>query len=565
MNECANPMQDVMQSLRNIIVQAVEKAIDNGELTRKPIPDFTIEIPADTKNGDFACNIAMASAKTYHQSPRAIATAISDCLDLTTSAFTHCEIAGPGFMNFFLHPSWFDKVVEKVLQEKQNYGKSDEGKHQKVMVEFVSANPTGPMHIGNARGGAMGNCLASILETVGYDVTREFYVNDAGNQIEKFAVSLEVRYLQLFYGEEKILLPEDAYQGADITAHARNFAEIYHDKYLHTSSEERKKALVDYALPLNIQKLQSDLGKYRIVYDEWFFESKLHQDNTIAKIVDILKGKGLTYEKDGALWYKATAFGCEKDDVLVRANGIPTYFAADIAYHYNKFAVRGFDRVINIWGADHHGHVQRLKGAMDAIGLDGDKLDIVLMQMVRLVRNGAPVKVSKRTGKSITLSDLLDEIPVDAACFFFNMREANTHLDFDLDLAVAESSDNPVYYVQYAHARICSILKKLQEDGFEPTCEVNGELLVSSEERELIRLLAGFPNELLQAAHDYDPARITRCLLDVASLFHKFYNAHRVKGNDHALTQNRLNLCLAVKVILQNGLHILKITTPETM
>jgi len=433
------------------------------------------------------------------------------------------------------------------------------------MVEFVSANPTGPMHIGNARGGALGDCLAAVLSKAGYDVTREFYVNDAGNQIAKFGASLEARYLQIYKPETEF--PEDGYHGADITERAKEFAAINGDAYVEASEEERRKALVDYALPLNIKGLEDDLLKYRIKYDVWFKESSLYESGAIDDILKILREKGLLYEKDGAVWYKATEYGDEKDEVLVRANGNPTYFAGDIAYHYNKFAVRGFDRVINVWGADHHGHVARLKGAMNAVGLDGDKLDIVLMQLVRLVRDGEVVKVSKRTGKSITLKTLLDEVPLDAARFIFNSKEPNTHLEFDLDLAVEQSSQNPVYYVQYAHARICSILRNLSAEGIEPRKCTKDQLtlLKAPEERELIRRISEFTGEIEASAKSYDSARITRYVYDVATLFHKFYNSCRVKNDNADLMQARIALCIAAKTVISNILAMLKISAPESM
>ncbi|WP_069988082.1 arginine--tRNA ligase [Massilioclostridium coli] len=563
----SNPMKSASDSLHEVLLKAIGQAVAEGELPAEPIPAFQIEIPGDTSHGDFATNVAMVSARSFKMAPRKIAEIICGQIDLTGTCFERFEIAGPGFINFFLNQNWFGTVVQSILEEKEHYGKSDFGNHKKVMVEFVSANPTGPMHIGNARGGAIGDCLAAVLDWAGYDVTKEFYINDAGNQIEKFGMSLSVRYQQIYKGEDAVELPENAYHGVDIIEHAKNFAGIYGNKFMDVDEETRKKALVDYALPLNIANLKTDLGKYRIEYDVWFKESSLYADGLVDKVITILKDNGLTYEKDGALWYKATEFGAEKDDVLVRANGIPTYFAADIAYHYNKFAIRHFDKVINIWGADHHGHVARLKGAMNAVGLDGNKLDVVLMQMVRLMRDGEPVKVSKRTGKSITLVNLLDEIPIDAARFFFNLRESNSHLDFDLDLAVAQNSSNPVYYVQYAHARICSILANLKEDGFVPTSNTEGySLLVAPEEIELIRHLAKLPGDIVEAAKAYDPARITRYVLDLATLFHKFYNACKVRGNENPdLTQARLNLCAAVNIVLENVLTMLKIDAPESM
>lgn len=562
-----NPIAQAKAQIRELLLGALGRLTAAGTLEAVPVPDFTVEIPADPKNGDFAANLAMVSAKAFHMAPRKIAEAIASEMNMTGTMFDRMEIAGPGFLNFYLSDRFYSDVLREIESAGKDYGRTDFGKKKRVMVEFVSANPTGPMHIGNARGGAIGDSLASVLDWAGYDVTREFYVNDAGNQINKFGLSLSVRYQQVFKGEDAVELPADAYQGKDILEHAKKFAEIYGDKYLDCDEETRRAALVNYALPLNIEALKNDLAKYRIFYDVWFLESSLHESGEVMKSVERLTENGYTYEKDGTIFYKATAFGAEKDDVLVRANGVPTYFAADIAYHYNKFAVRGFDKVINIWGADHHGHVARLKGAMDAIGLDGNKLDIVLMQLVKLMRDGQPVKVSKRTGKSITLVDLLEEVPIDAARFFFNLREANSQMDFDLDLAVEESSKNPVYYVQYAHARICSILRTLESESITPKalCENDLSVLSTDEEKMLIRFLAKLPQEIIDAANDYDPARITRYAIDLATLFHKFYNACRVKCGDDCTMHARLALCVAVKTVLGNVLSLLKIDAPESM
>lgn len=581
-------MKDLVKAandqLNELILNALGHAVGEGELPAEPIPAFSIQIPADKSHGDFAANVAMVSARAFKMPPRKIAETICKHLVLEGSYFERAEIAGAGFLNFFLSHRWFEETLLAVAEEGEEYGRSDYGKGQKVMVEFVSANPTGPMHIGNARGGVIGDTLAAVLDHAGYNVTREFYVNDAGNQINKFAISLDVRYLQLFKGAEAVPLPEDAYQGADIIEHAKAFAAIHGDSFVDKPEEERRKALVDYALPLNVAGLKRDLSRYGIEYDVWFRESTLHESGAVKEAIDKLTERGYTYEKEGAIWYKNAEVLKEKllrqgkseqeidklelkDDVLIRANGTPTYFAADIAYHYNKFAVRGFDKVINIWGADHHGHVARLKGAMDAIGLDGNKLDIVLMQLVRLMRDGETVRVSKRTGKSLTLTDLLDEVPVDAARFFFNLREASSHFDFDLGLAVEQSSQNPVYYVQYAHARICSILANLAAEQIKPEAPVKERLalLTAPEEIELIRFIAGFPNEIVDAAKNYDPSRMTRYATDLASLFHKFYNACRVKCDDADLMQARLSLCLAAKTVLSNLLHLLHISAPATM
>lgn len=562
-----NFLNQATSQLQDLIMSALGRAVADETLPAEPIPAFNIEIPSDTSHGDFACNVAMISARAFKKAPRQIAQAIVDKLDLEHSYFVRAEIAGPGFLNFFVADSWFSSTVKGILADGKDYGRSDYGQDKKVMVEFVSANPTGPMHIGNARGGALGDCLAEALDWAGYQVTREFYVNDAGNQLEKFKKSLSIRYQQLFVGEENAPLPEDAYQGQDIVAHAKAFAKIHGDSYLNSDEDERKEAMVEYALPKNIEALRDDLGKYRIFYDKWFLESTLHEADAVNACIALLTERGLTYVEEGAVFYKASEFGAEKDEVLVRANGIPTYFAADIAYHYNKFAVRGFDKVINVWGADHHGHVARLKGAMDAVGLSGDKLDIVLMQLVKLMRDGELVKVSKRTGKSITLVDLLDEVPVDAARFFFNTREANTQMDFDLGLAVEKSSENPVYYVQYAHARICSILAKLERDGVTAweLNAVNCDLLATAEERELIRFMAKLPDELIEVARHYDSSRMTKYAVSLAQLFHKFYNACHVQVEDKALMQARLALCKAVQTTLQNVLSIIKVDAPTSM
>lgn len=553
------------EQLKQTVIDAVNAAVKSGELPEADVPQFIIEKPSDKKNGDFSSNIAMAGARAYHMAPRAIAEAIVKNLDLKNTFIEKTEIAGPGFINFYFSDKYYNEILRDIVKSGENYGRSDFGEGKKILVEFVSANPTGPMHIGNARGGAIGDCLASVLDAAGYYVQREFYVNDAGNQIEKFATSLEVRYLNLCGND--VEMPEDAYHGEDITVHAKNFYDIHGDKYANTSSEERRKALVDYALPLNIQGLEDDLKKYRIVYDKWFKESALHNDGSVKKVIDALKEKGVTYEQDGALWFKASEYGNDKDIVLIRANGIPTYIVPDIAYHYNKLVTRGYDKAIDVLGADHHGYIPRMKAALTALGVDADRLDPVIMQMVRLVRDGETVKLSKRSGKAITLNTLLDEVPIDAARFLFNLREPNSHCDFDLDLAIKNSSENPVYYVQYAHARICSIIKKAQAEGIEigkPTDETLSKLS-SNEERELISFMSGLTDEIITAAKNYDPARITHYVIELATLFHKFYNAHRVVSEDEGLTKARLYLCTAVKNTIKNILVMLKVSVPESM
>ncbi len=558
-------VKETQKELREKILDALGRAVANGELPAEPLPAFNIEKPANSANGDFSSNIALAGAKAFKKAPRMIAQSIADNIDLEGTLFEKVEIAGPGFLNFYLSQRYYSEIVKDVITKGEDYGASNFGKGKKVLVEFVSANPTGPMHIGNARGGAIGDCLAAVLEKAGYNVSREFYVNDAGNQIEKFATSLEVRYLQLY--KDGIEMPEDAYKGADITEHAKSFAAEYGDKYVEAESGERRKALVDFALPKNIAGLERDLLQYRIKYDNWFKESTLHADGSVTKIIEKFKELSVTYEQDGALWFKASEFGNDKDVVLIRANGIPTYIVPDIAYHYNKLVTRGYDKAVDVLGADHHGYVPRMKAALSALGIDENRLDCVIMQMVRLVRDGETIKLSKRSGKAITLTTLLDEIPIDAARFFFNLREPNSHFDFDLDLAAQETSQNPVYYVQYAHARICSILKKAQSSGITlrtPTDE-ELDLLNSPEETELIRHLSSLTDEVITAAKTYDPARITHFVIELATLFHKFYNAQRVIADDEGLMQARLYLCVAVKDTIKNILTMLKISAPESM
>ena len=580
-----NPRAALLAQARDLLTRAAQAAMADGSLPEAELPGFIVEIPADPKNGDVASNLAMAGARAFRKAPRMIAEAITAHLpELTGTNFDRVEIAGPGFINLYASLSWFTDVV-RAASENEQYGRTDFGQGLKYNVEFVSANPTGPMHMGNARGGALGDCLAAVLDWAGYDVTREFYLNDAGNQIQKFGKSLSVRYRQLFLGEEACPLPEECYQGADIIDRAKAFAEQYGDKYLNADEAERSKALIDFALPINIANMEKELGKYRIAYDVWFKESTLHASGAVQAVVDKLLASGACYKaEDGAIMYRSAQYAAKygtvnkkktedgseeeaKDEVLVRANGIPTYFAADIAYHYNKLAVRGFEKAIDIWGADHHGHVARMKGAMDAIGLDGEKLDVVLMQLVNLMKDGKPVRMSKRSGKAISLTDLLDMVPIDSARFFFNQQQAASAMDFDLDLAIKEDSDNPVYYVQYAHARICSILRKLESEGvtYQGAEGWAGYAFPEASEQELMRLLAAFPAEIVLSAQRYDPARINHYVTDLAGAFHKFYNSCRIKDAEPQAQQARIALCLGAKHVIYSVLSMFKITVPESM
>ena len=579
-----NMIESAKEQVRQLTQRAYRACVEAGTLPGGIETVPAVEIPKDTANGDYTTTFCLAAAKAMKMNPRQVAQTLIDAMALENSYFTAVELAGPGFLNFRLGGKWYADTVSAIEAEGERYGENDTLAGKKYMVEFVSANPTGPMHMGNARGGVLGDTLASVLQKSGADVWREFYVNDAGNQIEKFAKSLEARYFQIIKGEDAVEFPEDGYHGDDIRELAQAFYEKEGDKYLDCDEKARHDALAQFGLSVNIPKMKTDLARYGIQYDQWFFESSLHESGYVADTVAALTEKGYTYEKDGALWLKtseilAARLRAEgksdeaieklglKDDVLRRANGFYTYFAADIAYHRNKFAVRGFDKVINIWGADHHGHVARLKGAMDALGLDGQhRLDIVLMQLVKLVRDGEVVRMSKRTGKAISLTDLLDEIPVDACRYFFNAKP-ETQMEFDLGLAVREDSENPVYYVQYAHARICTLLKNLAAEGYAvpKAAEADLSVLTGEEEKALIKQLAQYPAVVLLAARDYDPSFINRYLSELAAAFHKFYNACRIKGEAENVLLARLKLADTARAVLKNGMTLIGCSAPEKM
>ena len=562
----ANMIQSAKEQIASLTDAAYQAAAQKGLLPGGLSVSSVIEVPKDTAHGDYATNFALAAAKAMKQNPRQIGQTILDHLDLTDSYFASAELAGAGFLNFRLSPLWYKAVLETIEAEGPKYGQIDVGAGQKVMVEFVSANPTGTMTIGNARGGVLGDALSSILERAGYDVWREFYVNDAGNQVELFGRSLEARYLQIILGEDAVEFPDDGYHGEDVKALAHVFYDQFGEQYVNTDPETRRNALQSFGLSYNIEKMKADLKRYGIEYDCWFRESALHESGYVEETVQILIDNGYTYEKDGALWLKVTELGGEKDEVLRRSSGVYTYFAVDMAYHRNKFQVRGFDRVIDVWGADHHGHALRFKAAITALGIDNQRLDFLIMQLVRLVRDGETVKVSKRSGKSITLSDLLDEISKDAARFFFHSKPT-THLDVDMDLAVRQDSENPVYYVQYAHARICSLISMLEGLGHsvKAASEVNAALLSTPVEQALIKTLAGLPEEIRLSARDLDPSRINRYLTALAGDFHRFYNANRIKGEAAELLDARLKLSDTVRAVLSNCLQLIGVSAPDKM
>lgn len=583
-----NAVNEAKNQVSEVIMEALGRLTAQGKIPAEPLPPFQVTIPADASHGDFSANVALVSAKALKSNPRAIAQMLAETAELAGTAFDKVEVAGPGFLNFFVGGVWFADVVRNAVKLGGEYGKTDLGKGKRVLVEFVSANPTGPMHIGNARGGAIGDCLSSLLAQAGYEVSREFYINDAGNQVEKFGKSLSLRYMQVcseagqraaaenkdmesftkaVYGEDgnspEFPMPEDVYLGQDIIEHAKNYYDLNGDKLSQVSEEERRKALTEYALPLNIERLEQDLLKYRIKYDNWFRESSLHESGAVAEVIEKLKAGGHTYEQEGALWLRATDFGGDKDFVLVRSNGFPTYIVPDIAYHYNKLITRGYDKAINVLGADHHGYVQRMRICLSAMGIDDSRLDVVIMQMVMLVRGGEAVKLSKRSGKAITLTTLLDEVPLDAARFFFNLRNSDTHLEFDLDLAVEESSKNPVYYVQYAHARICRVIEKMAEDG---AVYGGGEVSYSEPaELALVRKIAEMPEMINDAAKEYNPSALTRYAFELAQSYHKFYDSCSIKDAEQPVKLSRLALCEAARTVLRNVLALLKVDAPEKM
>ena len=578
----ANMIQNAKDSINTLLAAACERAVEKGQLPAGATLTGTVEIPKDTQNGDYAANHAMTGARALHMAPRKIAEALVENLALEGSWFSSVEVAGPGFINFRLAPSWYADVLRCVAEEGEDYGRVDEGHGQRLMVEFVSANPTGPMHMGNARGGVLGDALASVLDRAGYEVWREFYVNDAGNQIEKFASSIDARYRQQILGEDAVEFPADGYQGEDIRELAAAFRAEYGDSYLDKDVATRHADMARFGLDRNIPKMQADLKRYGVEYDEWFFESSLHESGYVAETVGELTARGYTYEKDGALWLRTAQILTEnllkagkkqeeidrlelKDDVLKRANGFYTYFAADIAYHRNKLEKRGFAYAVNVWGADHHGHVARLKGALDALGLDGEhRLHIVLMQLVKLMSDGQEVRMSKRTGKAISLTNLLDDIPVDSARYFFNSRPESPVL-FDLELAQRQDNENPVYYVQYAHARICTLIANLAAEGHPVPEHADATLLTDETEKELIKQLAALPEEIRLAARDYDPSRINKYVTELAARFHRFYTVCRIKGAEPGVLEARLKLADSVRRVIAVSLSIIGVTSPDKM
>ena len=559
-----NPVNEMKVKIEGLLLESYKTCVAEGLLPEVELLPFDIEQPREVKNGDFSSNFAMKNVRVLRKAPAMIGQMLVDHLP-ACAEIERAEVAGPGFLNFYLGGAYFAEVAATAAALGAEYGKTDRLNGEKIMVEFVSANPTGPMHMGNARGGVVGDSLANVLAWAGADVHKEFYVNNAGNQVSLFGLSLYTRLQQLIHGEDSVEFPENGYHGDDIKKLAATYLEA-HPEAAEEAEEDVTPKMIAFGLENNIARMKSDLTKYKINFDEWFLESTLHESGYVAETVKLLEDRGWMYEQEGAKWFRATEFGCEKDEVLVKANGFYTYYAVDIAYHRNKFEKRNFDRCIDVFGADHHGHTLRFKAAMAAIGQDQEKLQFVLMQLVRLMKDGEPFRMSKRTGKSITLSDLLDEIPADAARFFFNLNRCDSAMDFDLDLALKQDNENPLYYVQYAHARICSIIRTMAELGVTYQGEApQADIYQTEEERALIRAVANFPEEIVGCAEQLETSRLTHYVMQVAGCFHSFYNACRIKGEEPVVRDARLTLCVAAKNTIANALAVMGIDAPEKM
>lgn len=553
---------DIKQILAAAIKAAAQKAIDEGAVKGGELPEVLLEVPPQKEFGDFATNFAMQSARSLKCNPRMIAQAIVNNLDC--AYVEKMEIAGPGFINFYLRQDWMYDMLAGIIAEGENYGNLVSDCKEKIQLEYVSANPTGPLHVGHGRGAAVGSALANLMKAAGMNVSREYYINDAGNQINNLAASVNARYLEQL--GQTVEFPENGYHGHDIIETAERIVRIYGDKFLNMSEEERLQEFRTIALKEKLAALKEDLEAFNVTYDEWFSEQTLHDAKAIKNACDLLSERGYLYEEGGALWLKATEYGDDKDRVVIRDNGIPTYFAADIAYHRDKYA-RGFDRVINLWGADHHGYIARMKAAVGALGYHPDQLEVLILQMVSLYRNGELVKMSKRTGQSVTLNELIEEVGTDAARFFFVMRSIDSQLDFDLTLATEKSNENPVYYIQYAHARICSIMRQLEEAGIVviPAAEAKLNTLTEASELELIKKLGEYPEMLAGAAKERAVHRVAHYVHDLAGLFHSFYNQCRILGVDSDLQQARIALVKTVGHVIRHALGILGVSAPERM
>ncbi|OLN24196.1 arginine--tRNA ligase [Domibacillus antri] len=555
-----NIAEQMQAQLKEEIKAAVLKA---GLAAENEIPAVILETPKEKAHGDYSTNMAMQLARVAKKAPRQIAEAIQANIDLSKGSIEKIDIAGPGFINFYMNNSYLTNLVPAVLEAGDAYGESNAGNNQKIQVEFVSANPTGDLHLGHARGASVGDSLCNVLTKAGYDVTREYYINDAGNQIHNLALSVEARYFQAL-GQEKEM-PEDGYHGKDIIGIGKELADKYGDKFAQMSEEDRYKAFREHGLKLELAKLQRDLADFRVKFDVWFSETSLYENGKIDEALEALCQNGHVYEEEGAVWFRSTTFGDDKNRVLRKQDGSYTYLTPDIAYHKDKFE-RGFEKVINIWGADHHGYIPRMKAAVEALGIDRDRLEVEIIQMVQLYKDGEKMKMSKRTGKAVTMRELVEEVGLDAVRYFFAMRSGDTHLDFDLDLAVSQSNENPVYYAQYAHARISSILRQAADQGLNVSADAKAALLTAEKEIDLLKKVGDFPQVVAEAAEKRIPHRITNYVQDLAAAFHSFYGAEKVVDKDNEeLSQARLALVKSVQITLKNALALIGVSAPEKM
>ncbi|QHS23599.1 arginine--tRNA ligase [Virgibacillus sp. MSP4-1] len=556
-----NIVEKTEQKLKAEIAQAVVKA---GLATEEQLPEVVLETPKEKAHGDYATNMAMQLARIAKKAPRQIAEDIVANFDQSKASIKNIEIAGPGFINFFLDTAYLTDLIPTILKDQEDYGKTNAGEGEKVQIEFVSANPTGTLHLGHARGAVFGDSLANIMEKAGYEVQREYYINDAGNQMNHLAKSVEARYMQAL-GHTDFDMPEDGYHGKDIVELGEKMAKEYGEKWVQESEEARVQFCRQYGLDFLLDRIKKDLEDYRVPFDNWFSETSLYEEGKVQQTLDYLKENDYLYEKDGAVWFKTTEFNDDKDRVLVKKDGNYTYLTPDIAYHQNKFD-RGFDTLINVWGADHHGYIPRMKAAIEALGYNPEQLEVSIIQMVNLIQDGEIVKMSKRTGKAVTMVELAEEVGLDAVRYFFVMRSNDTHLDFDMDLATSESNENPVYYVQYAHARICSMLRQAEEKGLEPNAQADLNLLQSEKEIDLLKRLGEFPQIVGDSAVKRTPHRVTQYIYDLASDLHSFYNAEKVINSDQMeLSKARLALIEAVRITLANAMNLIGVHAPQKM
>ncbi|GLO67699.1 MULTISPECIES: arginine--tRNA ligase [Oceanobacillus] len=555
---------NVLEQTEQKLKEQIHQAVINADLaTEDQIPDIILEKPKDKAHGDFATNIAMQLARIAKKAPRQIADDIVENLNKSEASVEKVEIAGPGFINFFMKQDFLGEVIETVLSAGDNYGKSTGGNGEKVQVEFVSVNPTGDLHLGHARNAAFGDVLCNVFAAAGYEVEREYYINDAGNQINNLGLSVEARYLQEI-GKD-VDMPEDGYRGQAIIDIAKELVKEDGEKWADKDHEERLDFFKEYGLRASLRNIESDLKDFRVEFDHWFSERSLFKDGQIDDTLAVLDDGGYTFEKDGALWFKTTEFGDDKDRVLIKGDGNYTYLTPDIAYHKNKLD-RGFDRIINVWGSDHHGYIPRMRAALQALGYPVEKFDVKIIQMVNLFEAGEKVKMSKRTGKAVSLRELMDEVGIDAVRYYFVARSNDSQLDFDMDLAKSQSNDNPVYYVQYAHARICTMLSQAKSKGFNTEAEYDASLLTAEKELDLLKKIGELPQMIVDAADKHTPHKVTQYIFELATLLHSFYNAEKVlDANNEARTHARIALMKAVRQTLANAMTIIGISAPEKM